>query len=82
MFLFSFPFSFLSFSDFHGLGSVIGKYSQLPDSGMFYKQICIMWEALSPGTGRLKRGQPGPKHLEQSCSKGGCRGKPHSCAVP
>lgn len=75
MFLFSFSFSFLSLSDFHGLGSVIGKYSQLPDSGMVYRQICIMWEALPPGTGRLKRGQPGPKHLEQSCCHKGVQGE-------
>lgn len=41
------------------LDPVIGKYSQLPDSGMIYRQICIMWEA-------LPQEQIDPKGLGQS----------------
>lgn len=46
------------------LDPVIGKYSQLPDSGMVYRWVSIM-----PGAGRSKR--PGSKPPEQSCH---CRG--------
>lgn len=62
------------------LDPVIGKYSQLPDSGMVYRQICITWEALT-------QEWVDPKGLGQStqsraAAKKGCRVKVHFSAMP
>lgn len=62
------------------LDPVIGKYSQLPDSGMVYRQICIMqgallWEQMDPKS-------QGRSTQSRAAITEGCRGKAHLCTVP
>lgn len=44
--LFSLPLLFLSYCNFVILDTVIGKYSQLPDSGTVYIHVCNVQEAV------------------------------------